>query len=89
MFFVLDYNYQLIPLKSRRNVLKSLEIMDEETCVLIGRIRNGVETIPSIIRNKYLVNKMPSFRLTNLVYTHPFMANKLLCRTHSIKKFLL
>ena len=26
---------------------------------MIGRIRNGVETVPSVIRNKYLVDTMP------------------------------
>lgn len=50
---------KLIPLKSRRRILELLEIIDEETCVLLGRIRNGVGTVPSIIRNKYLVDKMP------------------------------
>ena len=49
----------LIPLKSRRRILESSEIMDDDTRELIGRIRNGVETVPSIIRNKYLVDKMP------------------------------
>ena len=49
----------LIPLKSRRRILESTEIMDDETRTLIGRIRNGIETVPSIIRNKYLVDKMP------------------------------
>lgn len=49
----------LIPLKSRRRIVESSEIMDDETRNLIGRIRNGVETVPSIIRNKYLVDKMP------------------------------
>lgn len=49
----------LIPLKSRRRILESSEIMDDDTRELIGRIRNGVETVPSTIRNKYLVDKMP------------------------------
>lgn len=49
----------LIPLKSRRKVLQSSTTLDEETRVLISRIRNGVETVPSIIRNKYLVDRMP------------------------------
>lgn len=49
----------LIPLKSRRRILESAEIMDDETRTLIGRIRNGIETVPSIIRNKYMVDKMP------------------------------
>ena len=49
----------LIPLKSRRRVLESAEVMDEETRTLIGRIRNGVETVPSVLRNKYAVDKMP------------------------------
>lgn len=49
----------LISLKSRRRILESSEIMDADARELIGRIRNGVETVPSIIRNKYLVDKMP------------------------------
>ena len=49
----------LIPLKSRRRILESAELMDEETRTLISRIRNGVETVPSVLRNKYAVDKMP------------------------------
>lgn len=48
----------LIPLKSRRRILESVELMDDETRALISRIRNGVETVPSILRNKYAVDKM-------------------------------
>ena len=48
-----------VPLRSRRRILESAEIMDDETRALAGRIRNGVETVPSVIRNKYLVDKMP------------------------------
>ena len=33
--------------------------MDDELRTLIGKIRNGMETVPSVIRNKYLVDKMP------------------------------
>jgi len=32
---------------------------EEETWKIIGRIRNGIETVPSIIRNKYRVDHMP------------------------------
>ena len=49
----------IIPLKSRRRLLETARIMDAETRTFIGRVRNGVETVPSIIRNKYLVDKMP------------------------------
>ncbi len=49
----------LIPLKSRRRILESAELMDAETRIHIGRIRNGVETVPSVLRNKYTVDKMP------------------------------
>ena len=48
----------LIPLKSRRRIFESTELMDDETRTFIGRIRNGVETVPSILRNKYTVDKM-------------------------------
>ena len=33
--------------------------LDPETRKMIGRIRNGVETVPSVIRNKYIVDTMP------------------------------
>lgn len=33
--------------------------MNDEIRTFIGRIRNGVETVPSILRNKYTVDKMP------------------------------
>lgn len=49
----------VIPLKSRRRIRESLELMDEEIRTFIGRIRNGVETVPSMLRNKYRVDKMP------------------------------
>ena len=32
---------------------------DDESIKLIGRIRNGVETIPSVLRRKYRVDRMP------------------------------
>ena len=49
----------LIPLKSRRRVLESTVLMNEDTRTFIARIRNGIETVQSIIRNKYRVDKMP------------------------------
>ena len=49
----------LIPLKSRRRVLESTVLMNEDTRTFIAWIRNGIETVPSIIRNKYRVDKMP------------------------------
>lgn len=49
----------IFSLKSRQELIESNSIMDDETRTLIGRIRNGVETTPSVIRNKYGVDKMP------------------------------
>ena len=46
----------IIPLKSRR---RALEFMNDKTRTFISRIRNGVETVPSVLRNKYAVDKMP------------------------------
>ena len=46
-------------LKSRRKILERQSIMDAATRKKVGRIRNGVETIPSVLRNKYGVDKMP------------------------------
>lgn len=49
----------LIPLKSRRRILESTGCTDDEIRTFLGRIRNGVETVPSVLRNKYMVDKMP------------------------------
>lgn len=43
----------IIPLKSRRRILESSEIWNDAIRTWSGRIRNGVETVPSVIRNKY------------------------------------
>ena len=84
----------IIPLKFRRRIVSSSEIMDDETRNLIGRIRNGVETVPSIIRNKYLVDKMPvrgklrtkqffGFKIValNVSKLQRFIQGKLKCRS--------
>lgn len=84
----------IIPLKSRRRIVESSEIMDDETRNIIGRIRNGVETVPSIIRNKYLVDKMPvrgklrtkqffGFKIAalNVSKLQRFVQGKLKCRS--------
>lgn len=46
---------------SRQKALERQGMSDEEkeTLSLIGRIRNGIETVPSLIRNKYHVDRMP------------------------------
>lgn len=49
----------IISLKSKKRLDDICTIMTPEERTLIGRIRNGVETVPSIIRNKYGVDKMP------------------------------
>lgn len=49
----------IIPLKVRRRILELSEIWNDATQAWIGRSRNGVETVPSIIQNKYLVDQMP------------------------------
>jgi hypothetical protein len=49
----------IVPLKARRRILESSEIWNDATRAWMGRIRNGVETVSSVIRNKYLVDQMP------------------------------
>lgn len=49
----------IISLKSRQKLLEYSANVDSETQTMIGRIRNGAETVPSVIRNKYGVDKMP------------------------------
>ena len=86
----------LIPLKSRRRVLQSADMSDEDKRMFITRIRNGIETVPSVIRNKYLVNKMPvrgklktklffGFKIValNISKLIRFIRGELKCRTFS------
>ena len=50
---------KLLSLNARKNLIDANAVLNEEERKLIGRIRNGAETIPSVIRNKYGVDKMP------------------------------
>jgi hypothetical protein len=38
---------------------QAIKRKDNEIIKLLGRIRNGVETVPSILRRKYNVDRMP------------------------------
>lgn len=49
----------IISLRSRKRLIDQNLDMDDETRTFIGRIRNGIETVPSIIRNKYGVDRIP------------------------------
>ena len=86
----------LIPLKSRRRVLQSADMSDEDKRMFITRIRNGIETVPSVIRNKYMVDKMPvrgklktklffGFKIAalNISILIRFIRGELKCRTFS------
>lgn len=87
----------MVPLKSRRRILESSEIWNDATWAWIGRIRNGVETFPSVIRNKYLVDQMPvrgtlrtkqffGFKVASLNITKlmRYTKGKLKCRTFEL-----
>lgn len=45
--------------KSSEYIHRLRERREDETYQLVGCIRNGVETVPSIMRSKYNVDKMP------------------------------
>jgi len=49
----------LLSLGALAHTEEAIRRKDDETMKLIGRIRNGVETIPSILRRKYHVDSMP------------------------------
>ena len=83
----------LISLKSRIQIFKSTELMDDETRTFLGQIRNGAGTVPSVLRNKYTVNKMPirgklktkqffGFKVVSLNFSKRirFIQGKLKCR---------
>lgn len=69
---------------------------DEDNRTFIIRIRNGIETVPSVIRNKYLMDKMPvrgklktkmffGFKIVvlNIIKLIYFIRGELKCRTFS------
>ena len=87
----------MVPLKSRRRILESSEIWNDATWAWIGRIRNGVETVAAVIRNKYLVDQMPvrgnlrtkqffGFKVASLNITKlmRYTKGKLKCRTFEL-----
>lgn len=87
---------KVISLKSRKRIVESQENMDDESHTLMARIRNGVETVPSVIRNKYLVDKMPvrgklktkhlfGFKVAALNFSKllRFKKGKLTCRSYA------
>ena len=49
----------LLSLGALAHTEEAIRRKDDESMKLIGRIRNGVETIPSILRRKYHVDEMP------------------------------
>lgn len=49
----------IISLNSREKVLEHQSDEHQDVQRLIGRIRNGIETVPSLLRNKYHVDRMP------------------------------
>ena len=49
----------LLSLGALAHTQEAIRRKDDETMKLIGRIRNGVETIPSVLRRKYNVDHMP------------------------------
>lgn len=50
--------FLMISIKALKR-LKSPDIMTEEQKIHIARIRNGIETVPSVMRRKHNVDKMP------------------------------
>ncbi len=51
--------FVILSLGALFNTEEAIRRRDDETMKLIGRIRNGAETIPSILRRKYHVDEMP------------------------------
>lgn len=49
----------IVSLNSRKKALEHESDEHQDVQRLIGRIRNGVETVPSLLRNKYHVDRMP------------------------------
>lgn len=51
--------YLVFSINARKRAQESKEREDDESLKRAGRIRNGVETLPSILRRKYHVDRMP------------------------------
>ena len=49
----------ILSLGALTHTQEAIRRKDDENMKLIGRIRNGVETIPSVLRRKYCVDTMP------------------------------
>ena len=49
----------IISLGALAHTEETIRRKDDKTMKLIGRIRNGVETVPSVLRRKYRVDSMP------------------------------
>ena len=47
-----------IPLKLRRRILESIELMDDAVRTFLRQICNEVETVSSVLRNKYSADEM-------------------------------
>jgi len=50
---------KIISLNSRQKALEHESDEHQDVQRLIGRIRNGIETVPSLLRSKYHVDRMP------------------------------
>lgn len=49
----------IFPLDALAHTEEVIQRKDDEIMKLIGRIRNGVEIVPSVLRRKYRVDTMP------------------------------
>lgn len=83
--------YLLLNLDARKRAAEFKERQDGESLILAGRIRNGVETLPSILRRKYNVDHMPVRRKlrTKQFFGFKVMAlnfNKLFRYTQGLEK---
>lgn len=51
--------FMILSLNARQHAIDLINRQNDEIMTIVGRIRNGVETIPSVLRRRYNVDEMP------------------------------
>jgi acid phosphatase class B len=81
----------IVSLNARQHAIELIDRKSDEIMTIVGRIRNGVETIPSVLRRKYNVDEMPvrgKLRTGQFfgIKMHSLIFSKLLRYTQGLEK---
>ena len=84
-------SFMIVSLNARQHAIELIDRKSDEIMTIVGRIRNGVETIPSVLRRKYNVDEMPvrgKLRTGQFfgIKMHSLIFSKLLRYTQGLEK---